>query len=241
VAGSPALCSNTAVHIELSEDERYLAVHFTEPQRTLSWAPIGGGFGLYRGVVWHHVQCAELPVEVDASALLRERLAQAGYRDVVGLLTARRLAPYAHAEARAGGQRAFALATAGLGNALRVGDPPHAERVGTINVMCWVSGALDQSALVEAIALASEARTTAILELGHPSIVSGAPATGTGTDCIVVACPDAVALAPYAGKHTPIGAALGAAVLEATRSAAATWLSEQSAAPLRPARKTLQR
>ncbi|HEY6876515.1 MAG TPA: adenosylcobinamide amidohydrolase [Polyangiales bacterium] len=218
------------MELTLSSDGRFLSVMFERPQRTLGWALVGAGFGLHRGVVWHYVQRAELPFEVDPTVLLRERLAQRGYRDVVGLLTARTLAPYADACAHSGDVRARAIVTVGLGNALCAGDPvpTHPAAVGTINVLCHVSSPLNEAALIEALALASEARTAALLELDYPSVVSGQPASGTGTDCIVIACPADGAAQPYAGKHTNVGSALGAAVRSATSMASRVWLAEQA-------------
>ena len=107
----------------------------------------------------------------------------------------------------------------GLGNALRAGDPPGPGRVGTINLLCRSSAPLTAEAQLEALALAAEARTLAVREAGVPSTRTGLPASGTGTDCIVIASPRGRAPGgvPYAGKHTAIGHAIGAAVLEATR------------------------
>jgi adenosylcobinamide amidohydrolase len=118
--------------------------------------------------------------------------------------------------------------TVGLGNALRAGDPPLPAKVGTINVLCRLSMPLSDAALLEALALAAEARTLAVLECRYPSVVSELPASGTGTDCIVIACPNSGAPGAYAGKHTEVGAALGACVHEATRRATEGWLREQS-------------
>jgi adenosylcobinamide amidohydrolase len=224
------------MRLTLSADERFLEVDFGAPQRTLSWAVVGGGFGSFQRVVWHFVRRAELTPGVDAVALLRERLAAGGYGSAVGLLTARYLRPYADRQATFGSTDARAIVTCGLGNALCVGDPPvHVEApsaqasapLGTINVLCRVSQPLDELGLIEALAIASEARSAAMLELRYPSVVSGKPATGTGTDCIVIACPNGALPHSYAGKHTEVGAAIGEAVYAATRRAAEVWLSEQ--------------
>lgn len=217
------------MRVSLSEDERFLEVDFGAPQRTLSWAIVGGGFGVHRRVVWHFVRREELPESVDAAALLRARLQERGYEAAVGLFTARHLRPYAESQARALDTEARAVVTVGLGNALRVGDPPAVpSRVGTINVLCWVSQPLSDAGLLEALALATEARTLALLELRYPSVVSERPSTGTGTDCTVIACPLAPEQQAYAGKHTAVGACVGESVYEATRRAAQTWLSEQT-------------
>lgn len=215
----------------LSSDERFLEVSFAAPQRTLSWAIHGGGFGEHERVVWHFVRREELTLDVDPRALLAARLRERGYPRAVGLLTARQLAPYGCATAEHGPARARAWVTAGLGNALRAGDPPqHAASVGTINALVHVSQPLSDLGLLEALALAAEARTLALLELAYPSVVSARPATGTGTDCIVVAAPlpaPGELASDYAGKHTAIGAALGESVRRATALASERWLSER--------------
>ena len=126
--------------------------------------------------------------------------------------------------------RSRCIATVGLGNALRAGDPPGpAGRIGTINLLCHVDVPLTDEALLEAMSIATEARTASVLEAAVPSLRSGLPATGTGTDCIVMATPLAGRREPYAGKHTRIGHVVGAAVAQAVRRAVAEWKAERGA------------
>lgn len=215
------------MRITLSEDERFLEVDFEAPQRTLSWAVIGGGFGVHRRVVWHFVCREEMVEGLDPVSFFHDRLKARGFEAAVGLLTARYLRPYAQRHAICDEVEARAIVTCGLGNALRAGDPPaQFQRFGTINVLCHVTQPLSDAGMLEALALASEARTLALLELRYPSVVSERPATGTGTDCIVIACPEHGTAHDYAGKHTAIGAALGLSVYEATKKAAEVWLQE---------------
>lgn len=47
-------------------------------------------------------------------------------------------------------------------------------------------------------------------------------ATGTGTDCVALACVPGAGR--YAGLHTAVGEAVGAAVRQAVTAAAADWL-----------------
>src|SRR5207237_10770827 len=79
------------------------------------------------------------------------------------------------------------------------------------------------------LGLAAEARTAAVLEARVPSRRTGKPATGTGTDCIVVAAPDAGARLAYAGKHTPIGALAGGVVREAVERGVRRWIAAEIA------------
>ena len=83
-------------------------------------------------------------------------------------------------------------------------------------------------ALVEAVSIAAEARTAAILDIGHPP--AGPAITGTGTDCIVVTAPCDGEPEPWAGLHTAVGEAIGAAVYAATREGAEEWLVDNARA-----------
>jgi adenosylcobinamide amidohydrolase len=137
----------------------------------------------------------------------------------------------------AGGYAARAVATVGLGNALAAGDPPGPLALGTINVLAQLSHPLEDGAFAEALALAAEARTAAVLAARVPSQRSGEPATGTGTDCIVVAAPEPATAASHerwVGKHTALGALLGGAVREAVVRGCARWVAEQRHAPPAP-------
>jgi adenosylcobinamide amidohydrolase len=52
-------------------------------------------------------------------------------------------------------------------------------------------------------------------------------ATGTGTDCIVIAAPELDGGEKWAGKHTAIGALIGAAVEDAVLRGARAWIAER--------------
>jgi adenosylcobinamide amidohydrolase len=205
---------------------------------TASWALLGGGVGRARRVAWHFVHGKELPPDVDPRQLLAERMAARGMIPVgasplgesIGLLTARYLDRYLDESASVAGAEARCVATVGLGNAVRAGDPPGPFRVGTINLVCQLAVPLSPPALLEALAVAVEARTAAVLDAAIVSRRSDQLATGTGTDCAVIAAPiasDAAAVAHHAGTHTPLGAAIGQAVYRAIRRGADAWKEEQ--------------
>jgi adenosylcobinamide amidohydrolase len=111
---------------------------------------------------------------------------------------------------------------------LAVDDPTAVPRpsVGTINLLCRVSIGLTEEALLEASAIAAEGRTAAVLAAGLLSPLTGRPATGTGTDCIVVAAPETTRPDRFAGKHTACGSAIGASVFGAVSRGVARWLEE---------------
>jgi adenosylcobinamide amidohydrolase len=89
-----------------------------------------------------------------------------------------------------GDDECHVVATVGLSNALAAGDPvgrPLARARSTF--LCAVAAPLTAEASLEALALAAEARTAAMLEAQVSSRASGRLASGTGTDCIVLAHP----------------------------------------------------
>jgi adenosylcobinamide amidohydrolase len=209
---------------------RWLVVRLSDEHVITSWAPVGGGVCRARVVAWHEVEGAELAPPIDAGQLLAERLAARGLGGAVGLLTARRLDRHVRAISRRDGVTAEVVATVGLGNQLRVGDPPEIERAaaaGTINILCRLSTPLSPAGALEALSIAAEARTVAVREAAVPSQRTGRFATGTGTDCIVIAAPIGEPGATHAGKHTAIGHVIGAAVAEAIAQGVEGWLADQ--------------
>ena len=145
------------------------------------------------------------------------------------MLTGSNLERVVLAERSYGGVAAQVVATVGLSNALRVGDPPGLKvPVGTINILCRVSQPLSEEAMIETLSMVAEARTLAILDSSVGSIRSGLPSTGTGTDCIVVASPPGRGKIRFAGKHTEAGHVVGAAVTDALRRGVELWRGAQN-------------
>ncbi len=229
----------SSFQVELSADERVLAVRFGAEQAFVSWAIVNGGRTRGRAVVWHYVDEYALGPKTDPEALLRGVLDGAGLGGAVGLLTSRSLATYSERRCGLAGLEARCIATVGLSNALRAGDPPvedasdaEGRHAGTINLLCHVATPMREEAMLEALALAAEARSTAVLEAAVPSRRSGAPSSGTGTDCIVIAAPlgDAAsgeAAIRFAGKHTVAGHLIGAVVHDAIVEGIARWNRER--------------
>jgi adenosylcobinamide amidohydrolase len=204
------------VALEVVRERRTLLARFARPQRFLSWAIVGGGASRGREVAWCQVKDGELSAEIDARAVLSNRLALAGVPGAVGLLTGADVGRYVQQAAAWAGLEARCLVTVGLGNRLRAGDSPGPARpVGTINLLCALSRPLSDVAMIEAIALAAEARAVAVLESGALSLRSGHPASGTGTDCQVIAAPEEGEPLMYVGKHTDAGHLIGRVVLAA--------------------------
>jgi len=209
---------------------RWLVVSFDEPVRACSWAVVGGGIVQARHVAWLEVRNADLGPSVDPKHLLLERFRAAGLEPGVGLLTSRPVATYTESTVTLHGTTAYCLATVGLGNALRAGDPAvPSPGIGTINLLAYVDVPLSDEGLLEASAIATEAKCAVVLEAGLRSRESGRPATGTGTDCSVVTSAGGgrfTRLETYAGKHTLAGSVVGAAVERAVGEGVHRWLKD---------------
>lgn len=124
------------------------------------------------------------------------------------------------------------IVTAGIENARRSGDPCDGDfshrqltQTGTINVALISNAAFTPAACIEALMVATEAKTAACYDLRVKSPVSGAPATGTGTDsiCLLSGNSETDAL-EYCGKHTRMGEWIGRATYAAVRESVAACL-----------------
>lgn len=93
-------------------------------------------------------------------------------------------------------------------------------RIGTINILLHIDADLDPGTLARTIVTCTEAKTAVLQELMVPSRYSTGPATGTGTDgVIVVADADSPVYLTNAGKHSKLGELIGRTVKEALREA----------------------
>ncbi len=206
-------------------DRPWLTVDLGHDCRVLGWALNRPGFTTARRIVWREVRDGDLTPALDVRTWLETVLAAAGKADAVAFLTSRDVGAYARADATAGNIAASCVATVGLSNAERVGlRQTRTGGWGTINIAVHVAAGLTDGALVEALSIAAQARTAAVIDAHLP--LPGGAATGTGTDCIAVAARPGLTV--HAGLHTDIGAAVGAAVYQAVRQGADDWLRRQA-------------
>jgi adenosylcobinamide amidohydrolase len=210
--------------IRVALERPWLIATLDAPHRALGWAPHRPGFVTTDRIAWREVRDADLTRDFDAIAWLRQEMAGRGLAEAVGLLTSRDLGRYSLETACSSLISASCLATVGLSNAERVGHRQGrpAPRYGTINVLAVTDAPLSDTALIELLSIATEARTAAVMEHG-PDLETGR-VTGTGTDCIVVAAPPGPGV--YAGLHTDVGEAVGAAVHRAVARGVADWMEE---------------
>lgn len=199
----------------------WLTFDLGTPKQVLSWAINRPGFVTASCIVWREVRNADMPRDMDVLDWFSRELEAKGNTDAVAFLTSRDINFFTQETAQIGDVRAHCVATVGLSNAERIGHRVDysSRNWGTINVAVALNCGLSQTALIETISIATQARTAAIMDAAV-ALPNGI-ATGTGTDCIAVAAPEGVA--EYAGLHTEIGEAVGAAVYRATARGAAQW------------------
>lgn len=207
----------------LSLHRPWLEFDLGQEMQVLSWAVHRPGLVRARRIVWREVRDADLTPDLDAHDWLQAELAARNSVEAVAFLTSRDVGSFTHAVATVGATEAQAVATVGLSNAERVGHrtAPEGEHWGTINIALRLNRRLAEAALIEAMSIAVEARTAAIIDVDMP--LAPGRATGTGTDCLAVAA--LPGQARYAGLHTEIGEATGRAVYSAVLDGARQWLA----------------
>ena len=206
------------------------------PRRVLSFAPHNPGFRHARHILMREVRNADLPEGLDAHRWLAGQLQGIGQAQSVCMMTSRPLRHYR--VSRAG--PVCCVATVGLGNAERVGhrrqvpaavearpQPQPQPGYGTINLAILIAEGLTETAMIEALTIAAEARTLAVLTAGI--ILPSGLATGTGTDCIALASDPGET--GFAGLHTALGEALGRAVHDAVLAGARDWVAAHGRVP----------
>jgi iron complex transport system ATP-binding protein len=208
--------------------DRTLVIDLEGRKRVLSSAPHGGGVTLASYILNHQVE-ATSPATSDLSKtftdpahFLRKIASRLGIRAcTVGLMTAVPMTQLVTARADSDGLWVECFATVGVTNAVRAGEWPlqssHCDspgKPGTINLILVTNGSLSHAAMVGVVQVATEAKTGVLRDHRVPSCRDGSPATGTGTDAVVIAGslrgqgPSHI----YSGTHTVIGALVGRVV-----------------------------
>ena len=214
----------------LTLERPWLCYDLGAPMRILSWAVNRPGFATASRILWREVHERDLPRDLDVDTWLAGELAARNASDAVTFLTSRDLARHHRQCVCVEGITAEAVVTIGLANAERIGRREDysgrdwGKDWGTINIALRVDHPLSDIGLLEAMSIATEARTAAVIDLGHR--LGTGIATGTGTDCIALAAVPGDM--PYAGKHTALGEAMGRAVYAATLEGGRQWQQDDT-------------
>ena len=212
--------------VQLSRTADLVHVKFSQAHRALSSAVLNGGYCQANDFL--NVRVAKhspAPVEDPAFTLQRvsDQLHCSGL--TVGMMTAASLESLRVACETISGETLAVLVTTGLENARRAGDPAEYHTLdvvpakrGTINVAVITSVQVADEALVEMVAVATEAKVAVLHELQITSPLSGQLATGTGTDAIAIFSGHGDHRARFVGKHTLLGERLAVMVMQVIRS-----------------------
>ena len=207
-------------------DAPWLSVSFARPVRVISWAVNRPGLVSAQQLLWREVKNRDLPIDVDPVAWLQKELKARNALDAVTMLTSCDIGNYCVADAAIEDVQVKAIVTVGLSNAERIGKRLDwsKEGWGTINLAVIIDQGLKEWALLEAMSIATEARTAAVCD-ADIQIATGR-ATGTGTDCVAIAAPEGDMA--YAGLHTALGEAIGLSVYDAVSAAINKWRKTRS-------------
>ncbi len=200
------------IQIDFRHD--YILLTAPEPYIVLSNAVWNGGLRVAeRFLNW------KVPLDYDDTRpfhSVSEKIVELGHSpdDSIGLQTAAKLTHASIQQFETEHFRMFCMATAGTSNAVRAGQSRSTFpgfHVGTINTMLFIDGRLTDSAMVNAIVTATEAKSAALMDCGIRDSQCGLPATGTTTDAIVVAVSQRESWSHqyvYCGTATDIGHAM---------------------------------
>lgn len=231
---SSAVWPGLIVSSEVSPEHPHIRISLPQPADALGSAVYGGGYARLNHIVNRYVDrrydCSD-PVK-DMHSFIRG----CGYPEdaTAGLLTAVRL-KYASIWEEGGSQASIlCCTTAGTGNAARAGinrTTFAAYQPGTINIMLMIDGRLTPACMVNAILTATEAKAAALGDLGIADHETGAAATGTTTDAIIVAVSGNEAYGVehrYAGTATDLGGMIGRLVYNSVTESVRTERDDRS-------------
>lgn len=211
----------------------WVSLHFERPQRALSSAVVNGGLG--SSSRWVNLRVSG--DSEDAREPVSDRVASTSARwnwaaNTVAMLTAASMNSLRVRTTSIHNQALVVAVTTGLANARRAGDRAEYRlfndsvvEQGTINLAIATNLSLNTAVMVEAMMIATEAKTAVLEQHGIRSPVSGGLATGTGTDAMAIFSDPAGVSASFAGKHTLLGEAIG----RLTLAAIADSISQQGA------------
>lgn len=198
--------------IETRIIEDTLVISSESPLKILSSCILRGGFSSAKFILNHHVNknyYSDSPDE-DMQEVVRKLSIN---ENAVGMMTAVDLENVSIKTEK----YVTAVVTGGVSNALASGEKGSSG--GTINIILLIDADLCDAAMVNAVIIATEAKTLALRDLDIKSNISMEIATGTSTDSIVVACTRRGELLRYAGPATALGECIGLATRKAVREA----------------------
>ncbi len=203
--------------ISIAVTEQALHIASVTPLTVLSSAVVGAELDTTHHILnWHvhkHYSSKNPADELRAAALTLGITTH-----FVGLMTAVKLERARCAVEHSNALTVAVVQTLGLSNATTAGiSIPALLAVGTINTIILIDGNLMASARVNALLIATEAKTLALFE-HNVRTHEGQLATGTSTDAIVIACTGRGEPLRYAGAATELDWLIGRTVRAVTQA-----------------------
>lgn len=196
-----------------------LIVRFPGIFNCLSWAPWNGGEASASGVANVQVglngSSSSATLSEDFGLLFKTHSLIP--EETIGLMTAANVSAFTDCFLHSSGAWVHVLVTVGLSNARSVLDDADVElgyqcrSPGTVNVVVTTNALPTIAGRIEAIHIASSAKTAAFRDRGATSRKSDRPADLTGTDCLVVGASGEIK-EDHCGLHTVLGEMMGRAV-----------------------------
>jgi adenosylcobinamide hydrolase len=190
-----------------------LIYRFEHPQRAISSAAVGGGIGLR-----HWALNAQVSSHYDRVDLLAHAAEIAHALQLDGEGVAMLTAASVRQRSSASQDGVDVEATVGLSHPTWAASESTEQGaiIGTINIVVFVPVPLSDSALVNAVATATEAKTQALLDA---SIL----ATGTPSDAVAVFCPPGPAAEAFCGPRSVWGSRVARVVHQSVLAGARAW------------------
>ena len=217
--------------------QKCIVVPFQGKRRVLSTCPLNGGYREDLSAVFNNdgnpgagMACVlKAPTYKEHMALIAEEIGL-DKETAAGMSTAASMDNVSIQTSDFQELTVTAVVTAGIEvNGGRVGDPALWHEVGgettciklgTINIMLFISSDLTEETLARAVVTCTEAKTAAIQELLAPSRYSMGLATGSGTDGTIVVCnAESQICLSNAGKHNKLGELIGITVKAGVKEA----------------------
>ncbi|MGG4344323.1 adenosylcobinamide amidohydrolase [Paenibacillus lautus] len=208
------------VSLESELKQPHIRISLPEQAASISSAISGGGFvsldHIVNRYVDKHYDCSDPVNDMSNFMAVHDYPAES----TAGLMTAVKLKYASIREERSEQASILCCTTAGVGNAACAGSSRTtfaAYQPGTINIMLLIDGMMTPACMVNAMLTATEAKAAALHDLGVKDHETGAVATGTTTDAMVLGVSGNTAYGVnhhYAGTATDLGGMIGRLVYE---------------------------
>ncbi|MCR8656378.1 adenosylcobinamide amidohydrolase [Paenibacillus endoradicis] len=201
-------------HLSARYRHNSIVIESDMPLKVISSAVWNGGLHTAQAFVNYRVPLhyeSNDPINDMLELIAHEKLSE---DSTVGLMTAAKLSDAVIGEWHQQDYSLLVLVTSGTSNAARAGMSRQtypAYHAGTINIFVIIDGRLSESAIINSLITATEAKCAALADYGITEQTNGLIATGTTTDALVIASSQQQCYIQehlYAGTATEIGCQL---------------------------------